>query len=128
MIVNRCSLEILATEFCEGSRHDFRLFTESGAAMAPNICCLADTGYLGIGKLHANSRIPAKKSKLHPLTPEQKQANRELARQRIYCEHVIARLKVFRILCERYRNRRKRFGLRFNLIAAIYNFELQARS
>jgi len=27
-------------------------------------------------------------------------------------------------LSERYRNRRKRFGLRFNLIAAIYNHEL----
>ncbi|MCY7331297.1 MAG: IS5/IS1182 family transposase, partial [Pseudanabaena sp. CAN_BIN31] len=25
---------------------------------------------------------------------------------------------------ERYRNRRRRFGLRCNLIAAIYNFEL----
>ena len=33
-------------------------------------------------------------------------------------------LKIFRILSERYRNRRKRFGLRFNLIAAIYNMEL----
>ncbi|MDR2437472.1 MAG: IS5/IS1182 family transposase, partial [Endomicrobium sp.] len=28
------------------------------------------------------------------------------------------------IISHRYRNRRKRFGLRFNLIAAIYNFEL----
>jgi hypothetical protein len=28
-------------------------------------------------------------------------------------------------LSERYRNRRKRFGLRFNLIAAIYNMELK---
>jgi hypothetical protein len=27
-------------------------------------------------------------------------------------------------LSERYRNRRKRFALRFNLIAAIYNLEL----
>ena len=76
--------------------------------------------------LHANSQIPAKKSKLHPLTREQKAANRELASQRIFYEHVIGRLKVFRILSERYRNRRKRFGLRFNLIAAFYNFELQA--
>ena len=32
--------------------------------------------------------------------------------------------KVFRILSERYRNRPRRFGLRFNLIAAIYNYEL----
>ena len=33
-------------------------------------------------------------------------------------------IKIFRILSERYRNRRKRFGLRFNLIAVIYNSEL----
>ena len=39
-----------------------------------------------------------------------------------------AQEKVFCILSERYRNRCKRFGLRFNLIAAFYNFELQAVS
>jgi len=39
-------------------------------------------------------------------------------------EHIIRSLKVFRILAERYRNRRRRFGLRFNLIAALYNHEL----
>jgi hypothetical protein len=33
-------------------------------------------------------------------------------------------VKIFRILAERYRNRRKRFGLRFNLIAALCNAEL----
>lgn len=119
-------MEIIATAFGTGSKHDFRLFKESYAGIAQDILCLADTGYLGIKKLHTNSQIPAKKSKLYPLTPEQKTANRELARQRIYVEHVIGKLKVFRILSERYRNRRKRFGLRFNLIAAIYNFELMA--
>ena len=121
-------MEIIATAFSNGSTHDFRLFRENYAGIALGTLCLADTGYLGITKLHANSQIPAKKSKLHPLTPEQKAANRKLASQRIFCEHVIGRLKVFRILSERYRNRRKRFGLRFNLIAAIYNFELQTKS
>jgi hypothetical protein len=38
--------------------------------------------------------------------------------------HVNRRLKILRILAERYRNRRKRFALRFNLIAAIVNIEL----
>lgn len=33
--------------------------------------------------------------------------------------------KVFRILSERYRSRRRRFKLRFNLIAGIYNYELR---
>ena len=83
--------------------------------LAESILCLADRGYQGLDKIHANSRTPAKKSKHHPLTPEQKIANRELARRRILAEHVIRRLKIFRILSERYRNRRKRFRLRSTL-------------
>src|SRR6202047_3924458 len=38
---------------------------------------------------------------------------------------IIAMLKRFKIIADRYRNRRRRFGLRFFLIAAIYNKELQ---
>lgn len=123
-MVNQKSLEIIATAFGTGSTHDFHLFKESRSGMSPHICSLADAGYLGIGKVHENSRIPAKKSKLHPLTQEQKADNHQLSCQRIFVENVIRRLKIFRILSERYRNRRKRFGLRFNLIAAIYNLEL----
>lgn len=52
-----------------------------------------------------------------------KNLNTLLARERIVIEHVNRRLKIFRILAERYRNRRRRFGLRCNLIAALYNFE-----
>lgn len=33
-------------------------------------------------------------------------------------------MKRFKILSDRYRNRRKRFGLRLNPIAGIYNYEL----
>ena len=92
--------------------------------MGPQTRCLADSGYLGLLKHHANSQTPHKRSKLHPLTGEQKAENRRLARERFVAEHIIRSLKIFRILSERYRNRRRRFGLRFNLIAAIYNYEL----
>ena len=85
---------------------------------------MADSGYQGLTKIHTNSETPSKKSKKHPLTDEQKKQNRELSRKRIFCEHVIGKLKIFRILKERYRNRRKRFGLRFNLISALYNLAL----
>jgi len=68
--------------------------------------------------------LPKKKSKHHPLTDAQKATNRQLSRERFVIEHIIRSLKIFRILAERYRNRRKRFGLRFNLIAALYNYEL----
>jgi transposase len=101
------------------------LFKESRCLFSKHIRSLADSGYLGLSHLHANSQIPAKKSKLHPLTKEQKTSNRQLSHERILVENVIRRLKIFRILSERYRNRRKRFSLRFNLIAAIYNLELK---
>ena len=82
---------------------------------------LGDTGSQGVDKLHSNSRTPYKKGKLHPLTPEQKQQNKALASKRITVEHVLRTLKCIRILSSTYRNRRKRFGLRLNLLAAIAN-------
>lgn len=54
----------------------------------------------------------------------EKEYNRELAKERICIEHINRRLKIFCIFSERYRNRRKRYGLRCNLIASIYNYEL----
>jgi len=45
----------------------------------------------------------------------------ELASSRIAVEHALRTLKRFRILSGIYQNRRKRFGLRLNLIAAIVN-------
>jgi len=116
--------KILATDFSNGSQHDFQLFKQRRYAVAQQTCILADAGYQGLANLHLNSQMPVKKSKLHPLSQEQKNSNRMLSRKRILIENIIRKLKIFRILSERYRNRRKRFGLRFNLIAAIYNLEL----
>jgi DDE superfamily endonuclease len=51
---------------------------------------------------------------------EQRAENRALSSVRTVVEHVIGRLKVFRVLNEAYRHRR-RFGLRVSLIAGLYN-------
>ncbi len=85
---------------------------------------LADSGYQGLSKLHEKSKTPRKKPRKFELTDEQRQSNRELARRRVVVEHVVRSLKIFRILAERYRHRRKRFSLRFNLVAALYNYGL----
>ena len=124
MLLNWQTQEIVATAFGKGRTHDFRLFKQSCTHVHPNTMVLADSGYLGLERLHAHSFLPTKATKHHPLTYEEKQANRTLARLRLRIERVIGRLKVFRILAERYRGRRKRFGLRFNLVSGIHNFEL----
>jgi hypothetical protein len=68
--------------------------------------------------------LPKKKSKKQPLTKEEKKANQGLASQRALNENVIGLIKRFKIVADRYRNRRKRFGLRFNLISGIVNLEI----
>jgi hypothetical protein len=108
----------------KGRVHDFRLFKESKTAMLPCIESLTDSGYQGIQKIHANCVKPVKGTKKRPLTKEDKKHNHQVGSKRVMVEHIIRELKIFKIMAAPYRNRRKRFGLRINLIAAIYNFEL----
>ena len=118
------SKQIIDTRFAKGARHDFSLYKHSKAELPAAVECLADSGYQGLLELHKNSRTPFKKPKGSDLTEEQKQFNKELAKQRVVIAHIIRHLKIFRILAERYRNRRRRFILRVNLIAGLYNYAL----
>lgn len=124
MVVNQATGQIICTAFGQGRVHDFRLFKLHRLPMLPEQLCLADKGYQGITKLHPNSCTPTKKPRRRKLDKQECQHNCLLARLRVVAEHVNRKLKIFRILAERYRNRRRRFGLRFNLIAAIINYEL----
>ena len=124
MVVDKDSKKVICTSFSNGKRHDFRVFKESKTHIHPDINAKTDTGYHGIKKIHKNSELPKKKAKKNPLSKEDKKNNRKLSSDRVLNENVIGMLKRFRIISDRYRNRRKRFGLRFNLIAGIYNMEL----
>lgn len=124
VVVNQSTQEIICTAYAKGKRHDFQLFKTSKLKFKSEIECLGDKGYQGIQQLHANSRTPQKKPRGGELNAQQKRRNRQLAQERVVGEHVNRWLKIFRILSERYRNRRRRFGLRFNLIAGLYNYEL----
>ncbi|CAG5904446.1 mobile genetic element [Streptococcus pneumoniae] len=63
-------------------------------------------------------------SKLKPLTLEDKSYNHVLSKERIKVENIFAKVKTFKMFSTTYRNHRKRFGLRMNLIAGIINREL----
>jgi hypothetical protein len=65
--------------------------------------------------------LPKKRTRKNPLTRLEKRTNRDISSRRIVIENIIREVKIFRIIAEKYRNRRRRFALRFNLIAAIYN-------
>ena len=119
--------KIICTAFGKGRRHDFKLFKDSKTHIHPSTKCSVDTGYQGIAKLHSNVEIPKKRSKKNPLTIQDKERNKAISSERVLIENIIREVKIFRMIAEKYRNRRKKFGLRFNLIAAIYNLNLSCK-
>ena len=123
MLVNLKNGEIICLAFANGKKHDFRLFKDSHVHVRAETLLETDTGYQGLVQLHTNSLLPKKRSKNHPLTKQQRKENHDISCKRIFVEHAIRFVKRFRILSERYHNRRKPFALRFSLIAGICNFD-----
>ncbi|HEN9226660.1 TPA: IS5 family transposase [Streptococcus agalactiae] len=113
------SLDI-AVNYC----HDMKLFKMSRRNIGQAAKILADSGYQGIMKMYSQAQTPRKSSKLKPLTLEDKTYNHTLSKERIKVENIFAKVKTFKIFSTTYRNRRKRFGLRMNLIAGMINREL----
>ena len=126
-IIHYRTQKILSLCTNRGSVHDFELFKSNLNQIPNGSFVLADKGYQGIYKVYQNSLLPLKSKKRCKLSPELKIYNQEINKRRIGIEHVFGRLKTFKILSERYRNRAKRLGLRFNLIAGIYNLELSKK-
>jgi len=123
--VDKKTNKVICTAFSNGKKHDFKLFKESKVRWTENRYGVTDSGYTGIKKLQKNARLPKKSSKKKPLTKEEKKQNRAISSERVVNENIIGRLKRFKILSDKYRNRRKRFGLRFNLIAGLYNDSIE---
>jgi hypothetical protein len=125
VIAEKKTRKIIATCFSKGRRHDFKLFKQSKTSIHPAIKTQTDIGYQGIQKLRGNTELPKKRSKKNPLTKADKRRNQQISSSRVAIENIIRSIKIFRILAEKYRNRRKRFSLRFNLIAAIHNLAIK---
>lgn len=110
----------IAVDYC----HDMKLFRMSRRFLGQAGKILADSGYQGLMRMYPQAQTPRKSSKLKPLTPEDKAYNHALSKDRIKVENIFAKVKTFKMFSTTYRNRRKRFGLRMNLIAGIINREL----
>jgi hypothetical protein len=105
-----------------GSVHDFTIFKE-GELPPSGTQVFVDSGYQGIADIHPASEFPYKSTKNNPLGQEEKEYNTALSRLRVTVEHIFGDLKTFKILSENYRNKRKRYHLKFNIIAGIVNLK-----
>jgi len=129
LIIDRQTELIICTELFNGKAHDLTIFKQT-TRVNPEILIIGDSGYRGMQKVHPNTLMPIRhKADIDKLTEQQKltrkATNKSIASIRMKIEHIVGRIKRFKIVAERYRNRLKRLLLRFNLICGIVNFEKQ---
>ena len=118
---------ILAVRSARGSTHDFKILKTSKLEINENANIKTDKGFLGIKKLYPKAEVPHKASKHHRLTREQKQYNRQLAKERTIVEHRNRECKIFRICKEQYRGKHKNYEKNWKLVSAIVNLKLSTR-
>ena len=124
-MINGDTKQIIAVYEEKGSVHDLEIYRRSKVHFLKDILAVGDKGYQGIKIYHSNSLTPYKKPKNGELTEYQKWFNSQISSYRICIEHVNNKLKYFKILKYRYRNKQKKHLLRVSLISGIYNFDLQ---
>jgi hypothetical protein len=131
LIVNEDGIVRDLSGSTSGSKHDRKQFSGSGAAakIPKETTVGGDCGYQGIqDDLPDHSVItPFKKSKLHPLTDEQKLLNQEFARGRIIVENTICQFKHFRVLADRFRHDVDKYDHAFRSVLAIVNPRIKKR-
>jgi hypothetical protein len=84
-----------------GPRSDSKLFEQTQAELPDNIKFIGDKAYVG----RENTTTPIKKPRGGQLTQEQKDFNRKVSQERVYVEHLIRVIKIFRIAKELFRMR-----------------------
>ncbi len=84
---------------------------------------LADSGYKGLQNIHKRTKIPIKKPKNKGLDNSSKLYNKILSKKRVYVEHKIGELKRFNILGQKYRNEKKKYGIKMNIISGLVNMK-----
>ena len=86
-----------------------------------------DLGFFGLDNEFVNIEVPHRKPKGGELTQDQKDENKDLASERVTCEHAFAGVKRYRIAADVYRNRKPGFDDRSMFTSAgLWNFYLMA--
>jgi hypothetical protein len=80
----------------------------------------ADKAYIGAQR----TCTPHKKPKGKELSDEQIAENKEISSRRIFVEHLIGKLKIFRVMQERFRLRPQKYRLIFLTICGLVRFKL----
>lgn len=105
-----------------GPKSDISQFRQAQVKFSQKQKFRGDSGYKG----ESNIATPHKKPKKQKLTPKEKEENTAFAQKRVYVEHVIRGIKIFRIAQQRFRLRANKYPLVMQVICGLVRFRIGA--
>jgi len=105
-----------------GPKSDITLFRKGKKGFNTGQKFQGDKAYVG----EPSIKTPTKKPKKGELTTSQKEKNKELASERIFVEHLIRVIKIFRVASERFRLNTRKYEQIILTICGLVRFRIGA--
>jgi hypothetical protein len=105
----------------KGPRSDSKLLEQTQAELPEAIGFIGDKAYVG----RNNTTTPIKKPPGGQLTQAQKDFNRQVSQKRVYVEHLIRVLKIFRIAKELFRMRSRMYEMVIGCVCGLVRLRVQ---
>jgi hypothetical protein len=119
------------TQSTPGSKHDLKHVVESCVIdpIPANVTVIGDAGFDGLQNYYPQRNIgtPHKARRNHPLTPDQKLANREFSSERIVVENTFCHMKHFKVLAHQFRHAVQLYDDAFRAVVGIVNDRIERR-
>jgi IS5 family transposase len=113
-----------------GSTHDLTMMRDDGVLerLAEGEGAMADKAYTGAqgDRPGVPLVVPAKATRSHPLSEDQKSANRVISGCRVVIEHVMAQLSRFQVLKQVFRSAFGRHTRAIRVVAALVDRRIAA--
>lgn len=113
-------VDVIAGE--PGPKSDITLFRQGQKDFDAHQKFQGDKGYIG----EPSIKTPMKKPKRRELSESQKKKNKEMASDRIFVEHLIRILKIFRVASERFRLNPSKYEQIIMTICGLVRFRIGA--
>lgn len=125
IVVNKKGLITHKSRSTNGKRHDKKLFEQQKPSVPPKVSLGGDLGYAGIKNLVKNKvTLPIKKPKGGKLSKKDKRYNRKFSKERVIVENTIKRMKDFKLMGQKYRNKLKDYDLKTDIISGLVNIRI----
>jgi len=105
----------------KGPRSDSKLFEQTQAQLPDNLSFIGDRAYVG----RRQATTPHNKPPKGAISQEQKEFNRHLSQKRVFIEHVIRVIKIFRIAKEEFRMRSRMYKIVIGCVCGLVRLRVQ---